>query len=72
VWGYVKILKMVENIFLINDYSINIAHFYCLEYEFKYRSTKLEVDIRLPTIYLSTSLILKKELPFENKIIANI
>lgn len=53
--------------FFKKEYTIDIPHFYCLEYKTKGKKNIVEIDFRDPIIYLSTSLIIKWNLHLKTK-----
>ena len=50
----------------MNNFKINIPHFYCLEYVENGKKMYLDIDFREPKILIGKSLIKKWESPYEH------
>ncbi len=53
----------------MDDYKIEIPHFYCLEYSENVHKMHVDIDFREPEIILTSSLINNWEKPFDKEII---
>lgn len=53
----------------MDDYRIEIPHFYCLEYSENVHKMLVDIDFREPEIILTSSLINNWEKPFDKEII---